>query len=85
MRNPAAASLYIVPSGTGRDSLFSTHPDTANRIAALHALADETGLASPPPLAERALRSSGAATTAVPTSRRTPRKRSALDPLGRRD
>ena len=34
MRNPAAASLYIVPSGTGRDSLFSTHPDTANRIAA---------------------------------------------------
>ena len=43
LRNPAAASLYIVPSGTGRDSLFSTHPDTANRIAALHAMADEFG------------------------------------------
>jgi heat shock protein HtpX len=38
-RNPAAASLYIVP-GLGRgDSLFSTHPSTANRIAALEALA----------------------------------------------
>jgi heat shock protein HtpX len=41
MRNPAAASLYIVPSGTGRDSLFATHPDTANRIAALQAMASE--------------------------------------------
>jgi heat shock protein HtpX len=38
-RVPAAASLYIVPSGGGRDSLFATHPDTANRIAALNALA----------------------------------------------
>ncbi|HEX8623076.1 MAG TPA: M48 family metalloprotease [Allosphingosinicella sp.] len=38
-RVPAAASLYIVPSGGGRDSLFATHPDTANRIAALQALA----------------------------------------------
>ena len=39
MRNPAAASLYIVPARTGRDSLFSTHPNTANRIAALEAMA----------------------------------------------
>jgi heat shock protein HtpX len=39
MRNPAAASLYIVSGGTGRDRLFSTHPDTANRIAALQAMA----------------------------------------------
>ena len=38
-RVPAAASLYIVPSGGGRDSLFATHPDTANRIATLQALA----------------------------------------------
>ncbi len=38
-RVPAAASLYIVPSGGGRDSLFATHPDTANRIAALQAMA----------------------------------------------
>lgn len=69
MRNPAAASLYIVPSGTGRDSFFSTHPDTGNRIAALQAMAGE--FAPPRPAA-----------TAVPRSRRT--GASALDPLGRR-
>ena len=39
-RNPAAAQLYIVPAIFGRgDSLFSTHPDTGNRIAALQRLA----------------------------------------------
>lgn len=66
MRAPAAASLYIVPSGAGRDSLFSTHPDTANRIAALHEMAARMGRAAP---AAPAVRS---------------RRRSALDPLGRR-
>ena len=79
LRNPAAASLYIVPSGTGRDSLFSTHPDTGNRIAALHAMADEMGLAAPPPVTDAALPRAAAS---VPKSRRT---RSALDPLGRGD
>jgi heat shock protein HtpX len=69
MRNPAAASLYIVPSGGGRDSLFATHPDTANRIAALQAMADEFVPPRSPP-------------TAVPRSRRA--GASALDPLGRR-
>jgi heat shock protein HtpX len=49
-RNPAAASLYIVPSGSGRDSLFSTHPDTANRIARLHEMA---AVAAPPAAAAR--------------------------------
>ncbi|SMF63444.1 zinc metalloprotease HtpX [Allosphingosinicella indica] len=78
LRNPAAASLYIVPSGTGRDSLFSTHPDTGNRIAALEAMADEMGLAAPPPLAEVARQRAG---TAVPVTRR---RTSALDPHGRR-
>ena len=77
LRNPAAASLYIVPSGTGRDSLFSTHPDTGNRIAALHALADGMGLAAPPPVTD-AVRPR----TSVP---RTRRSTSALDPLGRGD
>ncbi len=76
MRNPAAASLYIVPAATGRDNLFSTHPDTGNRIAALEALADEMGLASPPPLTDAARPA-----TAVPVSRR---RSSALDPRGRR-
>jgi heat shock protein HtpX len=70
-RVPAAASLYIVPSGTGRDSLFATHPDTANRIAALRALAGEP---APPRQAPAA--------PPVPRSRRT--GASALDPLGRR-
>ncbi|HEX4738261.1 MAG TPA: M48 family metalloprotease [Allosphingosinicella sp.] len=42
MRNPAAASLYIVPAG-GRDSLFSTHPATVNRIAALEQIAARMG------------------------------------------
>ena len=79
MRNPAAASLYIVPSGTGRDSLFSTHPDTANRIAELEALADQMGLASPSPVAAGAI-----PRTAVPRTRAV-RRASALDPFGRHD
>ena len=57
IRNPAAASLYIVPSGTGGDSLFSTHPDTANRIAALQAMAGEF---APPAAAVPRARRSGA-------------------------
>jgi len=35
-RNPAAAQLYIVP--TGISDLFSTHPATEKRIAALNAM-----------------------------------------------
>lgn len=46
-RNPAAAQLYIVPSGVR--ALFSTHPDTGDRIAALEAIAREHGSAPPPP------------------------------------
>jgi heat shock protein HtpX len=75
-RNPAAAALYIVPgAGGGRDSLFSTHPDTRNRIAALEQIAREMGL-------------HGSTRTAVPPSARReagPRRSSALDPLGRKD
>jgi heat shock protein HtpX len=42
-RNPATAHLFIVNplSGQGMDSLFSTHPSTENRIAALQQLAQE--------------------------------------------
>jgi heat shock protein HtpX len=79
MRNPAAASLYIVPGGSGRDSMFSTHPDTGNRIEALHAMADEMGLAAPPPVLGR---SAAAQRASVPATRRRPA--TALDPLGRR-
>ena len=44
-RNPASASLFIVNPLTGErmDNLFSTHPATENRIAALQQLAGEMG------------------------------------------
>jgi heat shock protein HtpX len=40
-RNPAAAHLFIINplSGQGADNLFSTHPNTRNRIAQLRELA----------------------------------------------
>jgi heat shock protein HtpX len=40
-RDPAAASLYIVPGLTR--SLFSTHPKTEDRVAALMAMGGEPG------------------------------------------
>ncbi|WIY52806.1 zinc metalloprotease HtpX [Devosia sp. YIM 151766] len=45
-RNPAMAHMYIVNplSGARMDNLFSTHPDTGNRIAALQKLAGEMRL-----------------------------------------
>ncbi|EIM25217.1 zinc metalloprotease HtpX [Microvirga lotononidis] len=50
-RRPATASLFIINplSGQGVDNLFSTHPATENRIAALHALAQEMGASAEPP------------------------------------
>jgi heat shock protein HtpX len=46
--NPATAHLFIINPLHGRrmDSLFSTHPNTANRVARLRALAREMGQAS---------------------------------------
>ena len=43
--HPASAPLYIVNplTGGGMDNLFSTHPNTENRIAALEAQAREMG------------------------------------------
>jgi heat shock protein HtpX len=45
-RNPAVAHLFIINplSGRGMDNLFSTHPSTENRIAALEQLAQEMGV-----------------------------------------
>jgi heat shock protein HtpX len=72
-RNPAAAALYIVPGASGgRDSMFSTHPDTGNRIAALEQIAAEMGL-----------HANGARRTAVPKSKASPPRASALNPLKR--
>lgn len=44
-RNPASAHLFIINplSGARMDNLFSTHPATENRIAALQAMAGEMG------------------------------------------
>ncbi len=42
-RNPAVAHMFIINplSGRGMDNLFSTHPSTENRIAALEQLAQD--------------------------------------------
>lgn len=47
-RNPAMAHMFIINplSGLRADALFSTHPNTQNRIAALEAIAQEMGGAS---------------------------------------
>nr|WP_176502361.1 zinc metalloprotease HtpX [Novosphingobium sp. Chol11] len=71
-RNPAAAQLYIVPVHVSE--LFSTHPATEKRIAALEEMAG--GMAIPAPSAPRA---SALSSVATPKRRRS----SALDPLGR--
>ncbi|MGX1198208.1 zinc metalloprotease HtpX [Parvibaculum sp. MBR-TMA-1.3b-4.2] len=46
--NPATAHMFIINplSGEGRDSLFSTHPATANRVAALKKLAQDINRAN---------------------------------------
>ena len=57
-RNPATAHLFIINplSGQGMDNLFSTHPSTDNRIAALEAMAGEfaTSGAAPDPASRTA-------------------------------
>jgi len=48
-RNPATAHMFIINplSGERMDNLFSTHPNTQNRIAALQNLAREMGGPAP--------------------------------------
>jgi heat shock protein HtpX len=52
--NPAMAHLYIINplTGGGMDNLFSTHPNTENRVAALQALAQEMGAGRGPAFSE---------------------------------
>jgi len=47
-RNPATAHMFIINplSGERMDNLFSTHPNTENRVAALNAMAQEFSRAS---------------------------------------
>lgn len=70
-RNPAAAQLYIVPSGVRE--MFSTHPATEARIEALQDIARDMG------------HRDGGAPTAAELSERMygGRRNSALNPLGR--
>lgn len=51
-QNPATAHMFIINplSGRGADNLFSTHPDTDNRIAALEQLAAEMGVRANSPI-----------------------------------
>lgn len=54
-RNPATAHMFIINplNGQRMDSLFSTHPATENRIAALEAMAREFAGAAPEPQSAR--------------------------------
>jgi heat shock protein HtpX len=79
-RNPAAAQLYIVP--THVSELFSTHPATEKRIAALQDIAQEMG-APALTAAPRASALSPAPLSPAPLSPAPRRRRSALDPHGR--
>jgi heat shock protein HtpX len=65
-RNPAAAHLFIINplAGRGADNLFSTHPATGNRVAALMELAHK--LPGLPPIRTRRAAAGG---TAVPVTR----------------
>lgn len=63
-RNPATAHLFIINPlhAHKRDSLFSTHPATENRVAALRQLAAESGIAGYRPAAASAPRATPRAT-----------------------
>jgi heat shock protein HtpX len=61
-RNPATAPLFIINPLTGRgmDNLFSTHPATENRIAALQELALASSGRHSPPVQSSPIRSESA-------------------------
>ncbi|PTW45602.1 zinc metalloprotease HtpX [Rhodovulum kholense] len=56
-RNPATAHMFIINPlhGEGRDKLFSTHPSTANRVAALQRMAG-SAIPAPAPLPRPTIR-----------------------------
>ena len=67
--NPASAQLFIINplSGQGADNLFSTHPNTANRVRALGELAGKIG-GRKRPLAETPPAPAPRTGTGVPTT-----------------
>ena len=88
-RNPAAAQLYIVPSAIS--GLFSTHPATEKRIAALMAMDGAQVPEGDAPFATiagqardrsptRKPQASVPRTISVPPEEEKPRRKSALDP-----
>ena len=82
--NPATAHMFIINPLTkkGMDNLFSTHPNTANRIAALQAMGGTMGeRASWMAAAERHEAQQQAPQAQAPQASSGAR-RSALDPLG---
>lgn len=79
-RNPAAAQLYIVP--THVRELFSTHPATEKRIAALEDMAAAMGPGTGSRVTTAAPRASALSPVPVSSSATgpAPRRSSALDP-----
>ncbi|MEQ9245836.1 MAG: zinc metalloprotease HtpX [Nitratireductor sp.] len=85
-RNPATAHMFIINplSGERMDNLFSTHPDTDNRIAALQALAGEMR-ATPEPQPREENHGPWGARTEAPEPRPQPKSESKSDPRWGRD
>ncbi len=71
---PATAHMFIINPLNGKrlDGLFSTHPDTGNRIAALHQMAQQmTPVAKPDPRRKRYERPTTRRAGSVPSSRKS--------------
>ncbi|WP_336069912.1 zinc metalloprotease HtpX [Nitratireductor rhodophyticola] len=85
-RNPATAHMFIINplSGERMDNLFSTHPDTDNRIAALQALAGEMR-ATPEPQPREENHGPWGARTEAPEPRPQPKSESKSEPRWGRD
>jgi heat shock protein HtpX len=77
-RNPATAHMFIINplSGERMDNLFSTHPNTENRIAALHSMASAFAATStrPSPAARPTRISRSVPTTGPARGNDEPRK-----------
>jgi heat shock protein HtpX len=71
-RNPASAQLFIINplSGRGADNLFSTHPNTGNRVRALMDLGVSMGVPTPraPASEPPVVAATVLATTSVPAT-----------------
>jgi heat shock protein HtpX len=78
-RNPASAQLFIINplSGQGADNLFSTHPNTGNRVRALMDLGVRMGVPvplvpAPAPAPDAATAPTATSVPATPSVRRGP-------------